>query len=85
MPTVATETITGANTSDGYITITQEEYDQLLKYKELEEIREIVETYYYKDVDEALFFVRKVHDNNWSRDVLLNFIYTDLYGREIRG
>lgn len=53
MPTVATETITGANTSDGYITITQEEYDQLLKYKELEEIREIVEMYYYKDVDET--------------------------------
>ncbi|MCQ2086774.1 MAG: PDDEXK nuclease domain-containing protein [Bacilli bacterium] len=35
-----------------------------------------------KDVDKALFFVRKVHENNWSRDVLLNFISTDLYERE---
>jgi len=35
-----------------------------------------------KNVDEALFFVRKIHENNWSRDVLLNFISTDLYDRE---
>ncbi|MDY2575341.1 MAG: PDDEXK nuclease domain-containing protein, partial [Bacilli bacterium] len=35
-----------------------------------------------KDVDKALFFVRKIHENNWSRDVLLNFISTDLYERE---
>lgn len=35
-----------------------------------------------KSVDKALFFVRKVHENNWSRDVLLNFISTDLYERE---
>ena len=35
-----------------------------------------------KSVDKALFFVRKTHENNWSRDVLLNFISTDLYERE---
>lgn len=35
-----------------------------------------------KDFDKALFFVRKIHENNWSRDVLLNFISTDLYERE---
>ena len=35
-----------------------------------------------KDVDKALFFVRKIYENNWSRDVLLNFISTDLYERE---
>ena len=35
-----------------------------------------------KDVDKALFFVRKIHENNWSRDVLLNFLSTDLYERE---
>ncbi|MCQ2797620.1 MAG: PDDEXK nuclease domain-containing protein [Bacilli bacterium] len=35
-----------------------------------------------KDVEKALFFVRKTHENNWSRDVLLNFISTDLYERE---
>ena len=34
-----------------------------------------------KDVDKALFFVRKIHENNWSRDVLLNFLST-LYERE---
>lgn len=35
-----------------------------------------------KNVDEALFFVNKVHENNWSRDVLLNFLDTNLYKRE---
>ena len=35
-----------------------------------------------KNVGKALFFVRKTHENNWSRDVLLNFISTDLYERE---
>ena len=29
----------------------------------------------------ALFFVRKVIENNWSRDMLLNFLSTDLYER----
>ena len=35
-----------------------------------------------KDVEEALFFVNKILENNWSRDVLLNFLDTDLYKRE---
>ena len=35
-----------------------------------------------KNVDEALFFVNKVHENNWSREVLLNFLDTSLYKRE---
>lgn len=35
-----------------------------------------------KDVDEALFFVNEVHRNSWSRDVLLNFLDTNLYKRE---
>lgn len=30
----------------------------------------------------ALFFVRKTIENGWSRDMLLNFIDTDLYERE---
>lgn len=30
----------------------------------------------------ALFFVRKVIENGWSRDVLLNFLGTDLYERQ---
>lgn len=32
--------------------------------------------------EKALFFVRKVIKNNWGRDVLLNFLSTDLYERE---
>ena len=35
-----------------------------------------------KDVEEALFFVNKILENNWSRDVLLNFLDTNLYKRE---
>ncbi len=34
------------------------------------------------DVDKALFYIRKTVENNWSRNVLLNWISTDLYSRE---
>lgn len=37
-----------------------------------------------KDPEKALFFVRKVIQNGWGRDVLLNFLDTDLYEREGR-
>ena len=30
----------------------------------------------------ALFYIRKTIENNWSRDVLLNFLGTDLYERQ---
>ena len=30
----------------------------------------------------ALFYVKKTLENNWSRDVLLNFLDTDLYERQ---
>lgn len=31
--------------------------------------------------EKALFFIRKAHEQNWSRAVLLNFVDTDLYER----
>ena len=34
------------------------------------------------DREKALFYVRKTLENNWSRDVLLNFLDTDLYDRQ---
>ncbi len=37
-----------------------------------------------KNVDKALFYLRKTVENNWSRSVLLNFLDTDLYEREGR-
>lgn len=37
-----------------------------------------------KDPDKALFFVRKVIENSWGRDVLLNFLSTDLYERQAK-
>ena len=36
----------------------------------------------YSDPQKALFFVHKTYENNWSRDVLLNFLDTDLYERQ---
>ena len=36
------------------------------------------------NADKALFFVRKVIENSWSRDVLLNFLSTDLYERQAK-
>lgn len=37
---------------------------------------------YKKEPHKALFFVRKTIHEGWSRDMLLNFISTDLYERE---
>lgn len=34
------------------------------------------------NVDKAIFYVKKVQQNNWSRDMLLNFLKADMYGRE---
>ena len=36
------------------------------------------------DAKKALFFVRKVIENSWGRDVLLNFLSTDLYERQAK-
>ena len=37
-----------------------------------------------KDAQKALFYVRKTIENGWSRNVLLNWLSTDLYAREGR-
>ncbi|MDE6079323.1 MAG: PDDEXK nuclease domain-containing protein [Duncaniella sp.] len=37
-----------------------------------------------KNPHKALFFVRKVIENNWGRDMLLNFLGTDLYERQAK-
>lgn len=37
---------------------------------------------YGKEPEKALFYVRKTMEEGWSREVLLNFIDTDLYERE---
>lgn len=34
------------------------------------------------NIDKALFYARKILENNWSRNVLLNFLDTDLYNRQ---
>ena len=34
------------------------------------------------NVNKALFYVKKTIENNWSRNVLLNFLDTDLYERQ---
>ena len=36
------------------------------------------------DAKKAIFFVRKVLENNWGRDMLLNFLDTDLYERQAK-
>ncbi len=35
-----------------------------------------------EDQEKALFYVHKTLENNWSRAVLLNFLNTDLFGRQ---
>lgn len=34
------------------------------------------------DVNEALFFIDKIHENNWSSETLLYFLDADLYKKE---
>ena len=34
------------------------------------------------NIDKALFYARKILENNWSRNVLHNFLDTDLYNRQ---
>ena len=36
----------------------------------------------FNNVDKALFFIRQTIENGWSRNMLLNFIDTDLYERQ---
>lgn len=37
---------------------------------------------YLREPEKALFFVRQTVENGWSRDMLLNFMSTDLYERQ---
>lgn len=38
--------------------------------------------YRCKDIEEALFYIQKTMDNNWSRNVLVHQIESDLYARQ---
>src|SRR5690606_24862307 len=35
-----------------------------------------------KDINEALFYIQKTKENNWSRDILALQIKSDLYARQ---
>lgn len=39
---------------------------------------------FYGDSERAIYYLRKVRENNWSRAVLLNFVETNLFEREGR-
>ena len=50
MPTAISDTV--RNHTGDTVTISTEEYEQLLQYKELEEMRQIVREFYYQEPDE---------------------------------
>ena len=55
LPTTITDALTGESTaaSDGeMVTISKEEYERLKQYEELDEIKRIVDQYYYQEPDE---------------------------------
>ena len=55
LPTTITDALTGESTtaSDGeMVTISKEEYERLKQYEELDEIKQIVDQYYYQEPDE---------------------------------
>lgn len=53
LPTAISDVANGPVYSGDTVTISIEEYEQLLKYAELEEMRQIVSEYYYQEPDEA--------------------------------
>ncbi len=52
LPTAISDTADGPVYSGETVTISVEEYEQLLKYAELEEMRQVVNEYYYQEPDE---------------------------------
>ena len=52
LPTTISNAANGPVFSGDTVTISREEYEQLLYYAELEEIRQVVNEYYYQDVDQ---------------------------------
>ena len=52
LPTSITDIVGGPVYSGETVTISVEEYEQLQRYQELEEIRQVVEEYYYQEPDE---------------------------------
>ncbi len=52
LPTAISTAANGPVFSGDTVTISREEYEQLLYYAELEEIRQVVNEYYYQDVDQ---------------------------------
>lgn len=52
LPTAISDVANGPVYSGDTVTISIEEYQQLLKYAELEEIRQVVNEYYYQEPDE---------------------------------
>ena len=51
LPTTVTETVESPE-DDAYVTIPREEYERLQQYEELDELRQIVELFYYREPDE---------------------------------
>ena len=50
--TVGDSANSGVSVDGDTVTISREEYDRLMKYAEVEEIKKTVETYYYQEPDE---------------------------------
>ncbi len=52
LPTSVSDLVTGNDPSGDTVTISREEYERLMRYEELEELRQVVDTYYYQEPDE---------------------------------
>ena len=72
-PTSATEGLSGSGDT---VTISREEYEQLQRYAELEEIRELVEAYYYQDADEEKMLDYAAYGMLSALDDPYTFYYT---------
>lgn len=52
LPTTVSDLVTGSDASGDTVTISREEYERLKRYEELDELRQIVDTFYYQEPDE---------------------------------
>ena len=76
LPTTITDVADGAAVDGDTVTITKEEYERLMKYAEIEELKQIVEQYYYQEPDEQAMLDGAAAGLLYGLDDPYTFYYT---------
>lgn len=76
LPTTITDTANSASESGQTVTISREEYERLMKYAELDEMRQMVDQYYYQEPDEEAMLEYAAAGLLYGLDDPYTFYYT---------